>query len=207
MEFDAARARLPLVAILRGITPGEARVVGEALVTAGFTLIEVPLNSPDPFESIAALAKGLAGRAVIGAGTVLDMRGVDDAADAGASLILSPNTDTAVIAHAAGRGLTTMPGVATASEAFAAIRAGAAALKLFPASMIGAGTVAAWRAVLPGDVPIFAVGGIDATSYAEFSAAGCTGFGIGTALYKPGMTLDEVAHGARSIVDEWRAAR
>lgn len=207
MDFDTARARLPLVAILRGIAPDEALEVGEALVAAGFTLIEVPLNSPRPFESIALLAEALAGRAMVGAGTVLDRRGVDAAAEAGGTLILAPNTDVEVIAHARARGLAAMPGVATASEAFAALRAGAAALKLFPANMLGAGTVAAWRAVLPVTVPVFAVGGIDAGNYAEFTAAGVAGFGIGTALYKPGMETAEVARRAGAIVAGWQAAR
>jgi 2-dehydro-3-deoxyphosphogalactonate aldolase len=205
MDFDTARARLPLVAILRGIAPEEAVAVGEALVATGFTLIEVPLNSPRPFESIALLAERLAGRAVIGAGTVLDLAGVDGAAAAGATLILAPNTDAEVIAHAHRSGLTAMPGIATASEAFAAMRAGAAALKLFPANMLGAGTIAAWRAVLP-PVPIFAVGGIDSGSYAEFKAAGVAGFGIGTALYKPGMDAAEVARRAEAILAGWEAA-
>jgi 2-dehydro-3-deoxyphosphogalactonate aldolase len=207
LDFDGTRAALPLVAILRGITPDEAAPVGELLITAGFTLIEVPLNSPDPFDSIARLADVARGRAVIGAGTVLDAPSVDRAADAGARLILAPNTDTTVIAHSVSRGLTTMPGVATASEAFAAIGAGAQALKLFPANMLGAGTVAAWRAVLPRGVPIFAVGGIDADQYVAFTAAGVDGFGIGTALFKPGMTLDAVAANARAIVAGWRAAQ
>jgi 2-dehydro-3-deoxyphosphogalactonate aldolase len=181
--------------------------VGDALVAAGFAMIEVPLNSPDPFESIARLARAFAGRAVIGAGTVLDPQGVDAAAKAGASLILAPNTDIEVIAHANARGLTMMPGVATASEAFAALRVGASALKLFPASMLGAGTVAAWRAVLPSGVPIFAVGGIGADNYAEFAAAGVAGFGIGTALYQPGIDVAEAARRAKTIVAGWRAAQ
>ena len=205
MDFDTARAELPLVAILRGIAPDQAVDVGEALVTAGFRLIEVPLNSPDPFESIARLARAFAGRAVIGAGTVLDTRGADAAAEAGATLILAPNSDREVVAHASARGLAAMPGVATASEAFAALRAGASALKLFPASTIGAGAVAAWRAVLPPEIPIFAVGGIHAGSYAEFLAAGAAGFGIGTALYKSGMDAAEVARRAEAIVAGWRA--
>ncbi|MEG3182037.1 2-dehydro-3-deoxy-6-phosphogalactonate aldolase [Sphingomonas sp. LT1P40] len=205
MDFDTARASLPLVAILRGIAPDEALAVGETLVAAGFTLIEVPMNSPDPCDSIARLAQGLAGRAVIGAGTVLSANAVDAAANAGATLILAPNTDTGVIEHAAARGLTTMPGVATASEAFAAIGAGASALKLFPANMLGAGTVAAWRAVLPSGIPIFAVGGIDADGYAAFRAAGVAGFGIGTALFKPGMSAEEVGRRAVAIVAGWRA--
>lgn len=204
MDFDTARAKLPLVAILRGITPDEALDFGEMLVGAGFTLIEVPMNSPDPANSIKRMAKGLAGRAVVGAGTVLTVDAVNEAADAGARLILAPNTDVDVIAHASSRGLTTMPGVATASEAFAAIGAGASSLKLFPANMLGAGTVAAWRAVLPSEVPIFAVGGVDADDYAAFRAAGAAGFGIGTALYKPGMDIHEAKERATAIVTGWR---
>jgi len=207
IDFDGARAALPLVAILRGITPDEAAPVAQLLIAAGFTLIEVPLNSPDPFDSIARIVDVAGGRAMIGAGTVLDTVSVDRAAEAGARLILAPNTDTGMIAHAVARGLTTMPGVATASEAFAAIGAGAQALKLFPANMLGPGTVSAWRAVLPGKIPIFAVGGIDADQYASFTAAGVDGFGIGTALFKPGMTLEAVASNARTIVAGWKQAK
>lgn len=207
MDFDKACAALPLIAILRGISPEEALPAGEALVAAGFTMIEVPLNSPDAFTSIALLARGLGGRALIGAGTVLDKRSVETAADAGAGLILAANTDLEVIEHASERGLTTMPGVATASEAFAAIRAGASALKLFPASMLGPGTIAAWRAVLPSTVPIFAVGGIDADNYAAFAAAGTTGFGVGSALYRPGMVAGEIERAAHAVIGGWQRAR
>lgn len=207
VDFDAARAALPLVAILRGIKPDEVVGVGEVLIGAGFKLIEVPLNSPDPFDSIARLADASKGRAVIGAGTVLDIAAVDRAAAAGARLILAPNTNPDVIAHAVGQDLIAMPGVATASEAFAAIAAGAQALKLFPAAALGSATVAAWRAVLPRTVPIFAVGGIDAGNYAEFTAAGVDGFGIGTALFTPGMTRAAAAERAAAIVAGWNSAR
>lgn len=206
MNFNTARAELPLIAILRGVTPGMAVPIGEALVEAGFRLVEVPLNSPNPFDSIARLATALAGRAVVGAGTVLDVVSADAAAAAGASLILAPNTDVRVITHAAEQGLTVMPGVATASEAFAAIGAGATALKLFPADVLGAGTVAAWRAVLPAEIPIFAVGGIDAGGQAAFLEAGVAGFGIGSALYRPGASEAETAGRARAIVSAWRRA-
>lgn len=205
--FDTALAALPLVAILRGATPDEVIGLGDVLIDAGFRLIEVPLNSPDPFDSIARLAGASSGRAMIGAGTVLDIAGVDRAAAAGAKLILAPNTNPDVIAHAVGRGLIAMPGVATASEAFVAIAAGAQALKLFPAAALGSATVAAWRAVLPRAVPIFAVGGIGADNYAEFTAAGVDGFGIGTALFAPGMTREAVAGKAAAIVAGWNSAR
>lgn len=207
VDFDAACSALPLVAILRGVTPDEVAGLGEVLIDAGFRLIEVPLNSPDPFDSIARLADASKGRAVIGAGTVLDIAGVDRAAAAGAKLILAPNTNSDLIAHAVGHDLIAMPGVATASEAFAAIAAGAQALKLFPAAALGSATVAAWRAVLPRTVPIFAVGGIGAHNYAEFTAAGVDGFGIGTALFTPGMTRAAVAETAAAIVAGWHSAR
>lgn len=206
MDFDTARDELPLIAILRGVTPDLAVPIGEALVEAGFRLIEVPLNSPEPFDSIARLAAVLSTRAVIGAGTVLDTIAVDAAAAAGASLILAPNADPRVISHAAAQRLTVMPGVATATEAFAAIAAGANALKLFPADVLGAGTVAAWRAVLPREVPIFAVGGIAAEGQAAFRDAGVAGFGIGSALYRPGANVAETAERARRIVSGWQNA-
>ena len=205
VSFEEARARLPLVPILRGITPAEAVETGEVLLDAGFTIIEVPLNSPDPFESIAALAQALGDRAAIGAGTVLDTAAVDRAAEAGATLILAPNANPSVIAHAAARGLAAMPGVATATEAFAAIDGGAAALKLFPAGALGPSTLAAWRAVLPAGIPIFAVGGIEAADYAAFRDAGAAGFGIGAALFRPGQSVAETAARARTVVAAWRA--
>lgn len=206
MKFHQALAELPLVAILRGLKPGEAEDIGAALVDAGFVLIEVPLNSPDPFRSIETLARRFGDRAVIGAGTVLDVEAANRCADAGASLALAPNMDSAVIRRATARGLTAMPGVATATEALAGLAAGAGALKLFPASMLGAGTITAWRAILPGDAPIVAVGGVDEQNFAEFRRAGAAGFGLGGSLYRPGASAEEVGRRARSIVAGWHAA-
>ncbi|MDG2534228.1 2-dehydro-3-deoxy-6-phosphogalactonate aldolase [Sphingomonas sp. HITSZ_GF] len=206
-RFDAAVAALPLVAILRGVKPDEAVAIGAELVEAGFTMIEVPLNSPDPYASIARLAEAFGNQAVIGAGTVLTPDMADAARDAGAALILSPNCDTAVIARAAGHGLATMPGVATASEAFAALAAGADSLKLFPARELGAGTIAAWRAVLPAGTRIFGVGGVDETGFAPFVAAGAAGFGLGSSLYRAGATPAEVRGAAVRTVAGWRSVR
>lgn len=199
-DFDAAFAGCPLVAILRGVKPGEVVAIGEALVDAGFTLIEVPLNSPDPLTSIARLAEALKGRAVIGAGTVLDTASVAAVAQAGGTLIIAPNADITVIAEAARRGLVAVPGIATPTEAFAALNAGAAALKLFPAEAFAPSVVKAMRAVLPSDVRILPVGGIAPDNMAPWTAGGAAGFGLGSALYKPGMTADQVATNARAFI-------
>ncbi|HVJ03164.1 MAG TPA: 2-dehydro-3-deoxy-6-phosphogalactonate aldolase [Sphingomonas sp.] len=204
-SFEQASAALPLVPILRGITPDAVVETGAALLDAGFTMIEVPLNSPDPFASIAALAQAFGTRAVIGAGTVVDLPSLERAADAGATLILAPNTNPQVIACAASLGLAATPGVATVSEAFVAIDAGAAALKLFPAGALGPQTLSAWNAVLPRHVPVYAVGGVSEDGYAAFVAAGATGFGIGAALYRPGQSVAETAERARAVIAGWRA--
>lgn len=187
----------PLVAILRGLKPAEAEPVGEALVAAGITLIEVPLNSPDPLDSIGTLAETLSGRAEIGAGTVLTAAEVDAVADAGGRFIVSPNCDPTVIARTKAVGLDSYPGVFTATEAFAALTAGADVLKLFPADLAGPGGVKALAAVLPEGTPVYAVGGVDAPDMAPYLAAGCVGFGLGSSLYKPGMTAAEI--GARAV--------
>lgn len=205
-SFRQASARLPLIPILRGITPDAVVEVGTVLLDAGFTMIEVPLNSPDPFASIAALADAFGDRAVIGAGTVVDVTSVERAASAGATLILAPNMNLEVIARGAALGLAVMPGVATASEAFAAIGGGAAALKLFPAGLLGAATLAAWRAVLPHGIPVYAVGGIAEEDYRAFVEAGASGFGIGTSLYRPGQSAPKTGERARAIAAAWRAA-
>ncbi|WP_423605298.1 2-dehydro-3-deoxy-6-phosphogalactonate aldolase [Sphingomonas sp. MS122] len=194
-----------MIPILRGITPDAVIEVGAVLLDAGFTMIEVPLNSPESFASITALADAFGDRAVIGAGTVVDIASVERAAGAGAMLILAPNTNPNVIAHGAALGLAVMPGVATASEAFAAIDGGAAALKLFPAGPLGAATLAAWRAVLPRGMPVYAVGGISEEDYRAFVEAGASGFGIGTALYRPGQSVPETGERARAIVAAWQA--
>lgn len=205
-EFDAALAHCALVAILRGVTPGEVVAVGEALFDAGFRLIEVPLNSPDPLDSIARLAQAFAGRAVIGAGTVL--RGADVAAvqAAGGTMIVSPNTNVEVIAATRKGGLVSLPGIATPSEAFAALGAGATALKLFPAEGANPEVLKAMRAVLPAGVRVLPVGGITPQSMAPWLTAGAAGFGIGSALYSPGVAADEIAARARAFIGAWQKA-
>ena len=205
-EFDAALAACPLVAILRGVTPSEVVAVGEALFAAGFRLIEVPLNSPDPLVSIAELAKAFAGRAVIGAGTVLSAADVAAVAAAGGTMIVSPNTNIEVIAATRQGGLVSLPGIATPSEAFAAIDAGATALKLFPAEGANPAVLQAIRAVLPAGVRVLPVGGITSDNMAPWLKAGAAGFGIGSALYSPGVRPDEIAVRARTFIAAWQRA-
>lgn len=200
LDFDTAFARCPLVAILRGVRPDEIGAIGEGLVAAGFTLIEVPLNSPDPLDSIARLAKQLDGRAVVGAGTVLQASQVDDVRAAGGRIIVSPNANPAVIAAAASAGLASLPGIATPTEAFAALDAGATALKLFPAEAASPAVLKAMRAVLPKSVRILPVGGIAPDTMAPWRAAGADGFGLGSALYTVGRSADDVAARARDFV-------
>jgi 2-dehydro-3-deoxyphosphogalactonate aldolase len=196
--------QLPLVAILRGLTPAQAPAVGQALVTAGFLLLEVPLNSPQPLESIAALAAQHPAL-LIGAGTVMNMADVRNVHAAGGRLIISPHFDADVVHEALRLGLACMPGVATPSEAFAALKAGAHALKLFPAEMITPAVVKSLRAVLPASVPLLPVGGISPDNMAAYKTAGASGFGIGSALYKPGQTLAQTREAAKRFMNAWQA--
>jgi 2-dehydro-3-deoxyphosphogalactonate aldolase len=201
-KFAGALAACPLVAILRGLGPDEAHAVGEALAASGWRLIEVPLNSPDPLRSIAALAKAFP-HALVGAGTVLQPRQVREVHAAGGQLVVAPNFNAEVVREAQRLGMVCLPGVLTPTEAFAALAAGASGLKLFPAEMIAPATVKALRAVLPAQALLLPVGGISTGNMGAYRAAGASGFGIGSALYKPGMTAAEVKRNAMDFMAAW----
>lgn len=200
--FRTAFAACPLVAILRGITPPEAQPVGQALVASGWRLIEVPLNSPDPLASIAALAAAFP-EAVVGAGTVLHPAQVALVHAAGGRLVVAPNFNPEVVREAVRLGMTCLPGVFTATEAFTALDAGATGLKLFPAEMIPPAGVKALRAVLPRETLVLPVGGITPDNMATYRAAGADGFGIGSALFKPGATAAHVERSAQDFLSAW----
>jgi 2-dehydro-3-deoxyphosphogalactonate aldolase len=205
-DFEQAMEACPLVAILRGIRTEEVDAIGDALVEAGFALIEVPLNSPDPLRSIERLARRLGDRAFVGAGTVLTPPQVDSVRDAGGRLIVSPNCSPEVIARTVHADLLSLPGFLTPSEAFSALAAGAHALKLFPADVAGPRMLKALVAVLPPRVPVLAVGGVDPAGVPSWLAAGAAGLGLGSALYRPGMTAADVAHNAGDFVRAVREA-
>ena len=200
MTLEQMMAETPVVAILRGLQPHEAAPMAEALYAAGIRIIEVPLNSPDPLASIATMAKVLSGRALVGAGTVVDARRVAAIADAGGRVIVAPNTDRAVIAEALDHRLTPMPGFATPSDAFEAIRAGARYLKLFPASSFGLSHLKAVKEVLPPDIVVLPVGGVTPSQFADWWAAGARGFGLGGGLYTAGRSVEETAARAAEAV-------
>jgi 2-dehydro-3-deoxyphosphogalactonate aldolase len=195
-----------LIAILRGISPAEAVPVSRALVAAGITRIEVPLNSPQPLDSIAAMVDALGDDVIVGAGTVLTTEQVADVASAGGTLVVSPNADADVIAASKLRGMDSWPGIFTPTEAFAALAAGADGLKLFPGNQAGPDGLKALRAVLPEGTQVYAVGGAGPENFGEWFAASADGFGIGSALYKPGMSVDDVAARAAEIVAAYDAA-
>ncbi len=208
-SFAAYLAECPVIAILRGVTPAEVVDVGRALIAAGICIIEVPLNSPEPFESIRRLASEFGEAALIGAGTVLSVAEVESVAQAGGQMIVSPNSNGKVIAATVGAGMISAPGYFTPTEAFAAIEAGAHAIKLFPAEAATPAVVKAQRAVLPRHVPLLVVGGVTADDVAAWRSAGADGFGLGGALYRPGQSADEVSAKAVRFVRalKERAAR
>ncbi|MBN9219257.1 MAG: 2-dehydro-3-deoxy-6-phosphogalactonate aldolase [Mesorhizobium sp.] len=195
-----------LVAILRGLKPSEAIAMGQAVFDAGIEAIEVPLNSPEPFSSIASIVDALPKTALVGAGTVLTAADVDSLHQAGGRLLVSPNIDAEVMARAMHHGMVTMPGVFTPTEAFQAIRLGASALKFFPANVLGASGISAIRAVLPAQTLVGAVGGVSEKDFAGYKAVGVTVFGLGSSLFKPGMSVDDVAARAHAAVAAWDAA-
>ena len=201
-KFNAAMQALPLVAILRGLSPAEAADVGDAIVEPGFRLLEVPLNSPQPLESIALMRQRFP-PALVGAGTVLDAKQVREVHAAGGELIVSPNFNADVIAEAARLGMACLPGVMTPTEAFGALAAGATGLKLFPAELASPAVVKALLAVLPAGTPVMPVGGIAPDNMGTWRAAGAAGFGIGSSLYKPGKTATAVREDAQRFVAAW----
>ena len=199
-DLRSALTKCPVIAILRGIQPDEVDAVGDALVEAGIVVIEVPLNSPEPFDSIQRLGVRHGSHALIGAGTVVEVADVSRVAAAGGRLVVAPNFDGDVVRAAKDAGLFAAPGVMTPSEGFAALKAGADGLKLFPAEMIPAAAFKAWRAVFPRDCLLIAVGGIGVDNMKTYAEAGASGFGIGSTLYKPGRSAAEVGRLAAALV-------
>ena len=205
--LDTYLKDLPLIAILRGVTPDEIVAVGRALHDAGFRVIEIPLNSPQPYESIRRLTASLGEDYLIGAGTVLTEVQVAEVDAAGGRLIVSPNANLAVIRASKAAGLVSAPGVATPSEGFAALDAGADSLKLFPAEQLGPAVVKAWRAVFPKELALLPVGGITPDNMGPYVAAGANGFGLGSALYKPGLSAAQVSANAQAFAAGWAAVK
>jgi 2-dehydro-3-deoxyphosphogalactonate aldolase len=204
LSLNDYMSALPLIAILRGLRPENAEEVGSTLVQAGFRIIEVPLNSPEPFRSIRILADTMPDDVLVGAGTVLDPALVDGVKDSGGRLIVMPHGDVDVVRRAKEAEMLCTPGVATPTEAFAALRAGADALKIFPAEGVPPVLVKAWRAVLPRDVLLLPVGGIRPDSMKSYLDAGANGFGLGSALFAPGMSMDEIRRNAQAFAEAWQ---
>jgi 2-dehydro-3-deoxyphosphogalactonate aldolase len=202
--FDRYFNHCPMIAIIRGVTPGEAVETGRALIEGGIRIIEVPLNSPDPMGSISALADAFGDEALIGAGTVLTTKDVEQVRDAGGKIIVSPNMNPAVIRATVKAGMVSSPGIFTPSEAFAALDAGAHTLKLFPAEGASPKVMKAMRAVLPKDVPFLVVGGVTPESVRGWMEAGADGFGLGGGLYMPGQSPEETLAKARAYVEAVR---
>lgn len=204
---DELTSRLPLFAVLRGLEVDRAADVGRVLIAAGFEILEVTMNSPAPLESIAAIARAVGPGALVGAGTVTSVEEVDAVVDAGGRLVVSPHCDPELIAYAAKRQLVVLPGVLSPSEIFAAIRAGASGVKIFPAEIMPPAGIKAVKAVLPPDVPVYVVGGIHADNMGSYLAAGAAGFGIGGSLFRPGKSLSDIERDAVAIVAQFRNAR
>ncbi len=207
MNLDEALDACGIIAILRGVSPTEVVAVSQGLYDAGVRVVEVPLNSPEPFKSIELLANAFAGRLIVGAGTVLSIKDVDLLKAARGMISVSPDCNINVIARAIELGISPLPGVFTATEAFSALGAGAKHLKLFPAEAASPATIRAWKAVLPKDVKVFAVGGVTPDNMADWLSAGAAGFGIGSNLFKPGMTVETVHEAAGKLVSAWLVAR
>lgn len=204
--LQAAMTHCGLIAILRGLRPDESTAIGHALYNAGFRLIEVPLNSPEPLESIRIMREALPGDCLVGAGTVIDPADCERIRQAGGELIVMPHSDAAVIRAAKAAGMACCPGVATPTEAYAALAAGADALKLFPAEQLGPAVLKAWRAVLRPPIALMPVGGITPDNLTAYVQAGASGFGLGSALYKPGLDAAEVGRRARDFIAAWQRA-
>ncbi len=201
MKLDVAIKKCPLIAILRGVQNHEVVAVGNVLVEAGFTMIEVPMNSPNPCQSIKLLLESVGQQCLVGAGTVVNTQQLDEVIAVGGGLIVSPNFDPDIVRATVSNGAVSLPGVATPSEGFAALKAGASGLKLFPAESIEPAVLKAWRAVFAAEVKLFPVGGVTQNNMRAYTDAGASGFGIGSALYKPGIGLDTLAERAKQFVD------
>jgi 2-dehydro-3-deoxyphosphogalactonate aldolase len=207
MNLEHALETCGIVAILRGVTPDEVVAVSQTLYDAGIRVVEVPLNSPEPFTSIEKLSKAFVDKMVVGAGTVLNVQDVNLLKAHGGQISVSPDCNEATISRAVELGMIPLPGVFTPTEAFAAIRAGAKHLKLFPAEVASPATVKAWKAVLPKHIQIYAVGGVTPENMGDWLAAGASGFGIGSSIFKPGISMAKISESAHSLVSAWKRAK